>query len=155
MVKMSDNSPDCSNRGGDSFPVAEVAIGELSPPHKSEFPTWAALPFFFGSSQFSHGQPPFANQPWQRHPWLMAPPWPSQGEWHGFLQPTLAGSESLRWAIVAAAPGCHYWSVRHVAISATERNDSSQEKALAEVINERFRVFLENHSISGMTWNIY
>jgi len=50
-----------------------------------------------------------------------------------------------------AAPGCHYRPVCHVAISVTERNDSSHEKALAEVINERFYVFLENCSISGMT----
>lgn len=48
-------------------------------------------------------------------------------------------------------PGHHYWPVCHLAISVTERNDSSQQKALAEVINERFWIFLENRSISGMT----
>jgi len=82
---------ECSKLGGykvvfvtffHGFPVAEAAMGELSSPiiHSS---SWAALPFpFLGSSQVSHGHPSVAGQPWQRHPWLLAKPWPARGDGH-------------------------------------------------------------------------
>lgn len=133
------------------FPVAEAAVGELSPSHNSEqlmgcptFPLlwtipvlpWAPLLRWLTPAEAS---PADSNTLAITRGTARLPP---------ARFPQCKALAGLQWL---QPPGCHYWPVCHVAISVTERNNSSQQKALAEVINERFWVFLENHSISGMT----
>lgn len=115
----------------------------FSVPHIIQSSWWQpSLSPFFCSSLLSRGHHSFTDQPWQRRPLQRATPGHPKG--HG-------------WAPCSPPqpPGCHHCPVCHAAISATERNGSSQGKALAEGINERFWVFLENCSITGMIWNIY
>ena len=139
-------------RWGQSFPIAEAAMGELSPPHNSEqlmgcptFPLLWIIPVLPWAPlrhrpTLAEASPAITSNPLaitRGAAWL--PP---------ARFPRCKASAGLRWL---QPLGCHYWPVCHVAISVTERNNFSQGKALAEVINERFWVFLENRSISGMT----
>lgn len=128
------------------FPVVEAAVGELSAPHNSrhltDFPTF---PLFWIIQVLPWDGTLTETSPADQTSLAITRGRTQLPPAHFPQCKALAGLWWLR------PLGHHYWPVCHVAISVTERNDFSQQKALAEVINERFWIFLENRSISGMT----